>query len=118
MAVDAALRASEKETELGSFLNSLAVFKAACFCAHVVPPLATGAGLAVFIFAKRDCSSPSCGPLFAWLIAGGGADPPSTGGEAELILPGRGGDTAVVREGGGRGGVLPPIPNPGTETPA
>lgn len=120
LAVDAAFRASENETDDGSFLKSLAVFKAACFCAHVVPPPAAGGGLAVFIFANRECSSPNCGPFPAGLIAGGGANPPvreGIGGEAVLVLAGRGCD-AVVREGGGNGGALLPISKPGTETPA
>lgn len=121
LAVDAAFRASENETDDGFFLKSLAVFKAACFCVHVVPPPAAGGGLAVFIFANRDCNSPNCGPLPAGRVAGGGgANPPvreGMGGDAVLVLAGRGGD-AVVREGGGNGGALLPISKPGTDTPA
>lgn len=36
-AVDAAERASAYDTDLGSLLKSDTVFKALCFCAHVVP---------------------------------------------------------------------------------
>lgn len=36
-AVDAALLRSEADTEVGSFLNELAVFRAACFWAKEVP---------------------------------------------------------------------------------
>lgn len=36
-AVLAALLASDRDTELGFFLKSDMVFKAACFCAHVMP---------------------------------------------------------------------------------
>jgi hypothetical protein len=99
---------------------SLAVFNAALFCAHVVPVSVAGE-LAVFIFAKRDCISPSWCPSLVKLIAGGGAIAPGrdgSGGDAELVLTVTGGDAVVIREGGGRGGVRPPISKPGTDTPA
>lgn len=37
-AVDAAFFASDKDTDEGSFCSDVAVLRAACFCAHVVPP--------------------------------------------------------------------------------
>lgn len=37
--VEAAARASDSETDLGSLWKSAAVFSAACFCANVVPSL-------------------------------------------------------------------------------
>lgn len=105
MAIDAAARASEKDTEDGSLRKEDAVFRAACFCAHVVPwPADVGAscwpsGEEVENFAKRDWSSPSCGVL--GLAAGAGG-----GGAAACRLAGRGGDG------------LGAISKPGTDTPA
>lgn len=105
LAVEAALRASEKETCDGSLWSLFAVLRAACFSAHVVPDVA-GAGAdededeEVLIPAKRDCSSLSC----------------------ELFRAGAGGaDIDVgdcVRRGGTGGDALRPISKPGTATPA
>lgn len=64
-AVDAAARASDIDTDRGSRLNALAVWRAACFCAKVVP-------------------------------AGGGGEEEEDGEEVDP----------------------PPMPRPGTETPA
>lgn len=100
LAVDAAERASDMDTVDGSFRNDDAVFRAACFCAHVVPVLSPACAAAGCFelpsFEKRFCSSLTC----AFDDAGAGA--------------------AGSREGDGAGGVGPwlRIPNAGTDTPA
>lgn len=109
-AVEAADFASENETELGFFLKSDIVFRAACFSAHVVPwagaaAWAGGGGGVELLpkppnFENRDCSSFTV------------PDPPAAGGGAGLLAPDREGG------GGGKTPLLPPpMPSPGTETP-
>lgn len=55
--VDAAFRASEKDTDDGLSLNEDAVFNADCFSAQVVPCAAGSLGEEVRIWEKRDCSA-------------------------------------------------------------
>lgn len=101
-AVEAALFASDNESDDGSLWNERAVLTAACFWAHVVPWLGAGAGAVVAgdaedgddMRAKRDCSSLNC--------AGGVAVPPAGCG---------------LRGGGLGGEAVRPMLNPGTETP-
>ncbi len=54
--MDAALLASANETDEGSLRNLLAVLRAACFCAHVVPSVEflEGSAEALLIVGKRD----------------------------------------------------------------
>lgn len=67
LAVEAVARASERETEEGSFWNDCAVLKASCFCFQVVPPpgfwgccgCEAVLELLVVMREKRDWSSPS-----------------------------------------------------------
>jgi hypothetical protein len=107
--VEAAARASDAETELGSLRKLAAVCSAACFWAKVVPSAGTGAGAAadadaaldepvpVPRRAKRDWSSLSCE-----VFAGAGAG--ERAGDAGLV-----GFAALA-------GLL--IPSAGTEIPA
>ena len=97
--------ASERETEEGSLRKEEAVFKAACFSAHVVPVAGAGAGAgegeaAVERLEKRD-ESPEIEPEFAtgWL-------------EAPL------GSSAHGLSWSSSGADGFPMPNPGTFTPA
>lgn len=101
MAVPAAARASENDTDEGSFWKLDAVLRVACFCAHVVPSLGGSAALAFDVpsLEKRFCSSFICEGV--------------AGGEA---TPGRGGlggpsDSEAV-------GLERPMPKAGTDTPA
>ena len=56
--MDAAPRASERDTEAGSFRNAVAVLRASCFCCMEVPWLGVGVevggGAAVDNLEKRD----------------------------------------------------------------
>src|SRR5207253_2319255 len=57
-AVEAAVLASDSDTDLGSLRKLEAVFRAACFCAQEVPPLGVAAGAVVppvLSLEKRDC---------------------------------------------------------------
>jgi hypothetical protein len=99
----AALLASLKETDEGSFRNAVAVLNAACFWAKDVPSVgASGLGEEEDVSReKRDWSSLTWAELLR--DAGGGGD----------------GLGVESRAGGGTAGLLfPPTPKPGTDTPA
>ncbi len=74
-AVDAALLRSEADTLLGSSRRLLAVRRAACFSAHVVPVVGAGAVVPeddVDIWENLFCNPPNCG--FRLASAGGATD--------------------------------------------
>lgn len=95
-------------------MKAAAVFNAACFSAHVVPWLgAAGAATGslrpealVLNREKRPCRS------LRWPLYDFADDSPPVGVDADVAVG--------ERAGGGGGGAadFPPIPKPGTETPA
>jgi len=94
----AATFASLNDTEDGSFLNADAVLSAACFCANVVPSDGlSDLGDAAVSRENRDCNSFNWGDAFVCAV---------------------GDFVGEFDAGGGNGGFLPSIPNPGTDTPA